>query len=220
MRLEARVPMGDETIADFLDRLAARVPAPGGGAAAALHVAVGAALLGMAARYTVSDTDDESQVTIGHIIAEVDEFRALAVRLAEADAHAIAAVAAAARLPAATEAERAARATAVSEAVADAAWPSAKIISVAGMVVDIAGALAAISHRIAVSEIAAAAVAAGAAAATARLNLEVSLADITDERASLEMLNQIGKADDIVARANQVTATVRERIRSLECRLS
>jgi methenyltetrahydrofolate cyclohydrolase len=212
---EAPAPIGDEKIGDFLDRLAARVPAPGGGAAAALYVALGAALLGMAARFTVGGRDDESQVTIGHIIAEVDELRALAVRLAEADVHSIAAVAAAVRLPASTEAEQAARAAAITGALVDAAWPSAKIISVAGMVVDIAGALAMISNRNVVSEIAGAAVAASAAAATARVNLEIGLADVHDEQASLEMIGQISKADEIVERANQVTAAVREQIRSL-----
>ena len=37
--------MRDDTIAAFLDQLAARVPAPGGGATAALHAAQAAALL-------------------------------------------------------------------------------------------------------------------------------------------------------------------------------
>ena len=44
--------MHDEKIGDFLARLADRVPAPGGGATAALHAAQGAALLGMVARYS------------------------------------------------------------------------------------------------------------------------------------------------------------------------
>ena len=42
--------MRDDTIAAFLDQLAARVPAPGGGATAALHAAQAAALLAMAVR--------------------------------------------------------------------------------------------------------------------------------------------------------------------------
>src|SRR6266849_2357223 len=37
--------MRDDTIAAFLDQLAARVPAPGGGATAALHAAQAAALV-------------------------------------------------------------------------------------------------------------------------------------------------------------------------------
>ena len=44
--------MRDETITAFLDQLAARVPAPGGGATAALHAAQSAALLAMVARYS------------------------------------------------------------------------------------------------------------------------------------------------------------------------
>ena len=45
----------DQTIGEFLDQLAERVPAPGGGAAAALLAAQGAALLGMVARYTTGE---------------------------------------------------------------------------------------------------------------------------------------------------------------------
>jgi formiminotetrahydrofolate cyclodeaminase len=208
------VPIGDEKIGDFLDRVAARVPAPGAGAVAAMHAALGAALLGMAARFSAGGRDDQSQVTIGHIVAEVDELRTIALRLAEADADAMAAVAAAARLPGSTPGEQTARAEALAGALVNAAWPSVKIISVAGMVVDIAEALSMISNRHVVSEIAAAAAAASAAAATARVNLEISLADITDEQASLEMISQIGKAHDVIAQADQVTATVREQIRS------
>ena len=46
------MPISDETIGGFLGQLAGRVPAPGGGAAAALQAAMAAALLGMVARYT------------------------------------------------------------------------------------------------------------------------------------------------------------------------
>jgi len=51
-----RALMRDEKISDFLARLADRVPAPGGGAAAALHAAQAAALLGMVARYPIRPT--------------------------------------------------------------------------------------------------------------------------------------------------------------------
>ena len=44
--------MRDQTIEAFLSELAARVPAPGGGATAALHAAQAAALLAMVARYS------------------------------------------------------------------------------------------------------------------------------------------------------------------------
>ncbi len=195
------MPIPDETIGDFLDQLAERVPAPGGGAAAALQAAQGAALLGMVARYTTGEKYAEHQVTIGRIIAEVDELRVIALRLAEADADAFRAVTDAYRLPRSTEEERAARQAAVGQALANAAWPPAQVISVAGMVVDLAEALVVIGNRNVLSDVAAAAESARAAAATARVNVEVNLAGISDEQASLEMIAETDKADDIITRA-------------------
>jgi formiminotetrahydrofolate cyclodeaminase len=204
----------DEKLGDFLERLGDRVPAPGGGAVAALHAAQGAALLGMVARYTTGEKYAEHQVTIGRIITEVDELRNIALRLAEADAEAFTAVADAYTLPKSTDHEKAARSAAVAQALVNAAWPPAQVISVAGMVVDLAEALVAIGNRNVISDVAAAAEAARAAAATARVNVEINLAGITDEQASLEMIAETGKADDIIARAEQVTIAVREQIRA------
>ena len=207
------MPIPDETIADFLDQLAERVPAPGGGAAAALQAAQGAALLGMVARYTTGEKYAEHQLTIGRIITEVDELRAIALRLAEADVDAFRAVTDAYRLPKSTEEERTARSAAVSQALANAAWPPAQVISVAGMVVDLAEALVVIGNRNVLSDVAAAAESARAAAATARDNVEINLASIGDEQTSLEMIAEAGKADDIISRAGRITDAIRERIR-------
>ncbi len=203
----------DETIGDFLDRLAERVPAPGGGAAAALFAAQGAALLGMVARYTTGERYAASQPTIGRIITETDELRTLALRLAEADADAFGAVADAYQLPKSTEEEQATRSAAIGGALVNAAWPPAQVISLAGMIVDLAEALAEIGNRNVISDVAAAAEAGRAAASAARVNVEINLAGITDEHASLEMIAAAGKADDIMARADLVTAAIRELIR-------
>ena len=207
------MPIPDETIADFLDQLAERVPAPGGGAASALQAAQGAALLGMVARYTTGEKYAEHEGTIGRIITEVDELRGIALRLAEADVDAFRAVTDAYRLPQSTEEERTARSSAVSQALANAAWPPAQVISVAGMVVDLAEALVVIGNRNVLSDVAAAAESARAAAATARVNVEVNLAGISDEQTSLEMIAETGKADDIITRADRITAAVRDQIR-------
>ena len=207
------MPIRDEKIGDFLDQLAERVPAPGGGAAAALLAAQGAALLGMVARYTTGEKYAEHQVTVARIISEVDELRNIALRLADADADAFLAVADAYRLPRSTDQEQADRAGAITQALANAAWPPAQVISLAGMVVDLAEALVVIGNPNVVSDVAAAAECARAAASTARVNVEINLAAISDERVSLEMIAEIGKADTIMSRADQITATVREHIR-------
>jgi methenyltetrahydrofolate cyclohydrolase len=208
------VAISDEKLGDFLDRLAGRVPVPGGGATAALHAAQGAALLGMVARYTTGEKYAEHAETIGRIITEVDELRGIALRLADADADAFTAVAEAYGLPKSTDEEKAARAAIIGQALVGAAWPPAQVISIAGMVADLAQALVEIGNRNVISDVAAAAESARAAAATARVNVEINLAGITDEQASLEMIAETGKADAIIALAEQVTAAVREQIRA------
>ncbi len=208
------MPISDEEIGDFLAQLAARVPVPGGGAAAALQAALGAALLGMVARYTTGEQYAQHEAAIGRITAEVDQLRVLALRLADADADAFVAVHDAHRLPRSSEDERADRAAAIAQAMVHAAWPPAQVISVGAMVVDLAEGLAAIANRNVISDVAAAAEAARAAVATARVNIEINLAAITDARASLEMIAEEGKADEIIARAEQVTAAVRAQIRA------
>ena len=208
------MPISDETIGDFLGQLAGRVPAPGGGAAAALQAAVAAALLGMVARYTSGARYAEHEETIGRIISEADELRGIALRLADADADAFTAVTEAYQLPRDTAGEDAARAEAVHRALVNAAWPPAQVISLAEVVVNIAEALAVIGNRNVISDVAAAAEAAGAAAATARVNIEINLADISDEQTSMEIIAQADKADDVIERASRVTAAVREHIRA------
>ena len=206
--------ISDQKIGDFLDSLADRVPAPGGGAGSALQAALGAALLGMVARYSTGSKYAESKQAIERVIREADELRGISLRLADADADAFTAVANALRLPRSTDEEQAARSDAVAQALVSAAWPPAQVISVAEMVVEIAEALVPVCNRNVVGDAAAAVEAARAAVATARVNVEINLADITDEQAGMEMIAQADKADDIIARAERITSAVREQVRS------
>ena len=59
---------------------------------------------------------------------------------------------------------------------------------------------------------AAATEAARAAATTARVNVEINLGGIKDEKARAELTAAAAKVDDIAARAEQVTAAVRREI--------
>ncbi len=82
------------------------------------------------------------------------------------------------------------------------------------MVVDLAGVLADVGNRSVLSELVAAAEAARAAAATARMSVEVNLAGITDAQASLDMIAETDKAEDVIVRAEKLAAAVREQIRA------
>jgi len=202
--------MRDDTIATFLDQLAARVPAPGGGATAALHAAQAAALVAMVARY--SDGPRYDAELMGRIVAEADELRQDALALAEADAAAFGAVAAAYRLPRETEAEKSARSASISAALSGAARPPADVVRTALLVIRLAEDLRPAGNRTMITDVAAAAEAARAAVATARLIIEVNLRGITDPALRAEFAETAGMADAVAARADEIVAAVRAEI--------
>ena len=202
--------MRDDTIETFLDQLAARVPAPGGGATAALHAAQAAALLAMVARY--SDGPRYDAELMNRISTEADGLREDGLALAEADAEAFGAVAAAYQLPRETEAERQDRSASISSALAGAARPPADVVRTALLLVSLAEELLPAGNRNMVTDLAAAAVAARAAAVTARLFIEINLKGITEAVLLDEFGATAAVADMVVARADQLVAAVRAEI--------
>jgi len=202
--------MRDDTIAAFLDQLAARVSAPGGGATAALHAAQAAALLAMVARY--SDGPRYDAGLMNRIVTEADALREDALALAEADAKAFGAVAEAYRLPRTTERETSARSAAISSALAGAARPPADVVRTALLLVTLAEDLLAAGNRSVITDVAAAAEAARAAAVTARLIIEVNLKGITDPVLRDELAATAAVADTVAERADDIVASVRAEI--------
>ena len=202
--------MRDDTIAAFLDQLAARVSAPGGGATAALHAAQAAALLAMVARY--SDGPRYDAGLMNRIVTEADALREDALALAEADAKAFGAVAEAYRLPRTTERETSARSAAISSALAGAARPPADVVRTALLLVSLAEDLLPAGNRNVITDVAAAAEAARAAAITAQVNIEVNLRGLKDPSVLDELAAMAEVTDEVVTRADRVVAAVREEI--------
>ena len=202
--------MRDDTIAAFLDQLAARVSAPGGGATAALHAAQAAALLAMVARY--SDGPRYDAGLMNRIVTEADALREDALALADADAKAFNAVAEAYRLPRTTERETSARSAAISSALAGAARPPADVVRTALLLVSLAEDLLPAGNRSVITDVAAAAEAARAAAVTARLIIEVNLKGITDLVQAEEFGTAAAVAGTVAERADAIVAAVRAEI--------
>ncbi|MFC5818879.1 cyclodeaminase/cyclohydrolase family protein [Nonomuraea harbinensis] len=196
--------MRDTTIAAFLSELAGKVPAPGGGATAALHAAQAAALLGMVARYSTGEKYAEHAAVVYAVIGETDELRARALDLAEADAAAFTAVTDAYRLPKGEE-----RSLSIARALAGAAEPPARVAETAYRLVELCETLLPIGNRNLLTDVAAAAEAARAALTTARVNVEVNLGGITDEGTRGALLSRLAEVDSAAARAERVTAEVR-----------
>ena len=202
--------MRTDTIETFLAQLAARVPAPGGGATAGLHAAQAAALVAMVARYSDSAKFADHAEEITTITATADRLRENALNLAEEDAAAFTAVTTAYGLPKGTPDEAVARSAAIAKALVTAAHVPAMVIAVAEQVLSLAEQLLPIGNRNVVSDVAAAAEAARAAATTARVNVEINLGGIKDPANWGELASVADTVDDLVLRAEKVTAAVRD----------
>ena len=202
--------MRDQTISAFLEQLAARVPAPGGGATAALHAAQSAALLAMVARYSSGAKYDAELMS--HIIAETDELRSDALKLAEADETAFAAVAKAYGLPRQTSEQQEERSEAIAAAQAEAARPPADVVRLALLLVSFAEELLPAGNQNVITDVGAAAEAARAAAVTAQLIIEVNLRGNAAPGVQDEVEAMAAVTDEVTTRADRVIAAVREKV--------
>lgn len=205
--------ISSETIDSYLTRLASRQPTPGGGAAAALHAAQGAALVGMVARYTTGAKYEQHSALVQRITSAADGLAAEAMRLADADEHAFQAVIDSYKLPSDTDELKAAKAATVQAALVNAAQTPADLIHVAGAVVDLATELFDVANPNVISDVGAAADAARAAATTARVNIDINVVAIKDQDARASLARQTdGLEDKVVLAADNLVARVRERI--------
>ncbi len=166
----------------FLDELAADTPVPGGGSVAALGGALGAALVAMVCRLTIGKKGYE---------AVADEMRALLPRaealrnelrdLIQADSDAYARVLDAYKLPKTNDAEQAARARAIQDALEYAADIPARVAERCAQVLDLARVVAEKGNRHAASDGAVGALMAHAGLRGAAFNVAINLAAIQDE---------------------------------------
>ncbi len=199
----------DQTIEAFLTDLAARTAAPGGGATAALQAAQAAALLAMVARYSDGPKYAADASAISLVTADADQLRETSTDLIAADSAAFGAVAAAYRLPRDTAELASERSAAIAAALAGAAEPPAAVIAACARLLKLADVLLPIGNRNVIADVAAAAEAIRAAVATARVNVEVNLAGITDTDARARFTEAVSQASALEARAAEVSAVVR-----------
>ena len=205
--------ISSETIHDYLARLASREPTPGGGAAAALHAAQGAALVAMVARYTTGTKYEQHAELVTRIIGSADGLVAQALRLADADQHAFQGVIDAYKLPAGTDDLKAARTASIQDALIQAAKTPAQLILLAGAVVDLATELFEVANANVISDVAAAVDAARAAATTARVNIDINVVAIKDTETRSRLADQTdGLEDKVILAADSLVKRVRERI--------
>ena len=174
--------MADETIARFLDELASGAPVPGGGAAAALEAALGAALVAMVCNLTIGKEKYRAhEQTMREARAAAEELRAQALALAAEDSAAYSAVGAAYALPRGSDEEKAARQARIQEALKGATDVPLRTVALAARVIELCAHIVDGANTNAISDVGVGALSARAALDGSALNVKINLALIKDE---------------------------------------
>ncbi len=208
--------MEEETIGRFLEALASGEPVPGGGAAAALQAAVGAALVSMVCNLTIGrEKYREHEATMVQTLREAEELRGRALGLAAADAESFKAVGAAYGLPRATDEEKAARQAAIQAALKGASAAPLQTVALAASMVDLCARIVDISNVNVISDVGVGVLSAQAALDSAALNVKINLAAIKDEEFKATTAAEMSR---YVETARPLARQVMERVEAIIAR--
>ena len=200
--------MNEQPIGSWLEELGSSAPAPGGGAAAALEVALAAALVEMVCNLTIGKpafAEHEALMTEARDRCAV--VRVQATGLAAEDADAFTAVIAAYRLPKEQEGRGA-----IQEALVARRKCPRRTAAAASEVLDLAERIVPGANPNVVSDAAAAAGAARGALQAALVNIDANRASITDAALRAELDEVAASIERDLGRADAVFAAARARM--------
>ena len=166
---------------NFMERLASKEPAPGGGAASALVAMVGSALSSMVSALTEGKKGYEHvQERVKTIELKMLEIRKNLERLMQEDEQAFNKISSTWKLPKSTDEEKMARKKALQSALRDAIEPPWRIANLASDVMDNALDLLSIGNKNAITDSACSLIFAFSAAEGALLNITINVNLIDD----------------------------------------
>jgi formiminotetrahydrofolate cyclodeaminase len=205
----------EQTVEQWLADLASEAPAPGGGGAAAMNAAVGAALVAMVCNLTIGRPRyAEHEQTMTEARAAAGTLWEQALSLAEQDAAAYARVLDAYQLPKDTDEAQRARSTAVQAAMVDACELQLRMAGLASAVIALAGRILDGANVNLLSEAAVAATSARAALTAAALNVEANLATVHDAERRDSIAAALAEHTPAERSADEIVQTVRQRLRA------
>ncbi|MCD0444511.1 cyclodeaminase/cyclohydrolase family protein [Glycomyces sp. A-F 0318] len=207
--------MRKTTIEDWLTDLASELPAPGGGAAAGVNAAMGAALVSMVCNLTIGKPKFADHETVmREALAEAERLRLEALQLAEDDAEAFSGVVAAYKLPKSSDEEKEARTAAIQAGLVEAAAVPLAVAGVAARVIRLSGRILEGSNPNVLSDVAVAASAAKSALESAALNVDINLVSIKDPAERERLASSLNEALQSKVQAEAIMQAVAKRIRA------
>ncbi|BBU60530.1 methenyltetrahydrofolate cyclohydrolase [Methylosinus sp. C49] len=201
----------DETIGKFLDDLASERPTPGGGGAAAVMGAIGAALVSMVANLTIGKKNYEAvEEDLKAARAEAERVRAELTAAIDEDVVAFNSVMGAYGLPRATDEDKAVRTAAIQVALKDATLAPLRAVKACFEVIVLSEAVADKGNLNVISDAGVAVLAANAGLRSAALNVYINAKAIKDREFAEK---QIGEVEALLAAAAEKTEAVYKVVR-------
>jgi formiminotetrahydrofolate cyclodeaminase len=203
------------SLEEFLDALGSSAPTPGGGAASALVGALAAALAEMVAQLTVgrpkyAAVEERAQT----VLRKTQRLRGELLALADEDAQAYGAVAAAYALPRGTDEERRERDEAIQASLQAATQPPLRIMNAGCDVLRLAGEIAEIGNPTVASDAGCAALLGEAATRAAGLNVMANVVLLRDELVAGDAQKRVATLETQAAELREQTlATVRAKMK-------
>ena len=203
---------GNETIQGFLDGLASSAPTPGGGGAAAIHGAMGAALLSMVCNLTIGKKKYvEVEAELREVLAKSEALRAELTGMIADDVEAFDAVMGAYGLPKDTDEQKATRAEKIQSALKTATDVPLACCRVCREVIDLAAIAADKGNLNVISDAGVAVLSAYAGLRSAALNVYVNAKGIDDRAFAEERLKEL---EGLLAEAGALNEKVYEVVKA------
>ena len=206
--------INDATIEQFLDAMASKSATPGGGSAAAILGAMGAALVSMVCNLTIGKKNYEDvSDDMTAVLAEAERLRVQLQDFVRADVDAFDRVMAAYGLPKDTDSEKQARSASIQDALRAATQAPLDCARVSADVIRLCRPVAEKGNKNVISDAGVAVMAAYAALRSAALNVHVNTGAIRDEAfvtRALQSLDTITAGME--AESEAIYQIVRERL--------
>ena len=172
----------EKSVQDFLDELASKAPTPGGGGAAAVMGAMGAALVSMVAHFTLGKKGYEAvESESAGLLQQAEALRRQLAEMVRADVDAFNQVMGAYGMARESDVQKAERSTAIQAALKQAADVPLACAELCAEVIRLTRPMAAIGNKNVISDAGVAVLAAEAALRSAALNVYVNIGAIKDE---------------------------------------
>jgi formiminotetrahydrofolate cyclodeaminase len=171
----------EQSVRRFLDELASSAPTPGGGSAAAIMGAMGAALVSMVCHLTIGKKDYQGvEAEMLRTLGEAEALRQRLTAMITADVQAFNSLMDAYKLPRGTQDEKLSRGAAIQQALKQATEVPLACAEACADVIDLARRVAPIGNHGVISDAGVASLAADAALRSAALNVYINAPLIKD----------------------------------------